>query len=292
MPLTLAELRDVSFSTPPVGETGYHPGEVDDLLDRVGAELTRLVEENNELRSQVAQLDAQLRNVPVDPGHNSASLLSAAPVMPSLRPPTSEVGLVDADQDMQAAKMLALAKKVADQVREQAHITADRMITQARDHCAQLLSEARRTAQDMVNQARTRVETMVRDARCAAEARQRQSEDKVASLEQQTARQHAEILDALHQKRSLLENAIDNLRGFEQKYRIQLAAHLQSLLHELDRLGLATPKDPSVQQDVVGFELDARRQTDQPASEQNQNNEYDRNPRKEPSKLLTEQAQA
>jgi hypothetical protein len=142
----------------------------------------------------------------------------------------------------------------------------------------------------MVNQARTRVETMVRDARCAAEARQRQSEDKVASLEQQTARQHAEILDALHQKRSLLENAIDNLRGFEQKYRIQLAAHLQSLLHELDRLGLATPKDPSVQQDVVGFELDARRQTDQPASEQN--NEYDRNPRKEPSKLLTEQAQA
>lgn len=289
MPLTLAELRDVSFSTPPVGEPGYHPGEVDDLLDRVGAELARLIEENNELRSQVAQLDVQLRNVPVDCGHGSESLPSTAPVMPSLRPPTSEVGLADADPDMQAAKMLALAQKVADQVREQAHVTADRMLTQARDHCAQLLSEARVTAEDMVNQARARVETMVQDARCTAEALQRQSEDKVASLEQQAARQHAEILDALHQKRSLLENAIDNLRGFEQKYRIQLAAHLQSLLHELERLGLATPKEPGAQQDVVGFELDACRQTDQSVS--GQNNEYDRNPRKEPSKLLAEQAQ-
>jgi len=236
MPLTLAELGDVSFNTPPVGESGYHPGEVDELLDRVGAELTRLIEENNELRSQLAQLDAQLRTEPSDPGHNSESLLSAAPVMPSLRPPTSEVGLADPDQDMQAAKTLALAQKVADQVREQAHVTADRMLSQARDYCAQLLSEARVTAEDMVNQAQIRVETMVQDARCAAETLQRQSADKVASLEQQAARQHAEILDDLHQKRSLLENTINNLRGFEQKYRIQLAAHLQSLLHELDRL--------------------------------------------------------
>jgi DivIVA domain-containing protein len=274
MPLTVAELGDVSFSTPPVGEPGYHAGEVDELLDRVGAELTRLMEENTELRSRVAQLEAQLRNVPVDAGHNSASLPSAAPLMPALRPPISDVGALDADQDMQAAKILALAQKVADQVREQAHGSADRMLSQARDRCAELVSEARVTAGDMVDQARSRVEIMVQDARCAADALQRQSADKVASLEQQAARQHAEILDALHQKRSLLENAIDNLRGFEQRYRFQLAAHLQSLLRELDRLGLATPKDPSAQQDVVGFELDARRQTDQSASEQN--NEYDR----------------
>lgn len=39
MPLTLADVRGVSFSKPPVGEPGYHPGEVDELLDRVHAEL-------------------------------------------------------------------------------------------------------------------------------------------------------------------------------------------------------------------------------------------------------------
>ena len=258
MPLTLAEVRDVSFSKPPVGEPGYHPDEVDDLLDRVHAELARLIEENTELRSQVAQLDVQLGNVPVDPGHSPGSLPSAGPVMPPLRPPISELGSSDADHDVQAAKMLAVAQKVADQVREQAHAKADRMLTQARTRCAQLLSEARVTAEDMVDQARTRVETMVQDARSAADALQRQSEDQVAMLEQQAARQHAEIRDALHQEKSLLENAIDNLRGFEQKYRIQLAAHLQSLLHELDRTKFATPVDPlSAQQDLVSVGLDA-----------------------------------
>src|SRR5947209_3894811 len=170
MPLTLTEVRDVSFSTPPVGEPGYHPDEVDDLLDRVGAEVTRLMEENNELRRQVAQLDAQLRNAPLDPGHNPESPPSLAPLMPPLRPPTSEVGARDADHDMQAAK----------------------------------------------------------------------------------------------------------LRGFEHRYRIQLATHLQSLLHELDGPELATSEDPTrAEQDLVSFEVADRSQTDQSAPEQS--NGYGRN---------------
>ena len=125
-----------------------------------------------------------------------------------------------------------------------AHAKADRMLTQARNHCAQLLSEARVTAQDMVNQARTRVETMVSDARTTAETLQRQSEDKAASLAQDAARQQAEILDALRQDKSLLENAIEDLRGFEQKYRTQLVTYLQSLLHELGGPEFAAPADP------------------------------------------------
>jgi vacuolar-type H+-ATPase subunit H len=177
---------------------------------------------------------------------------------------------------MQAVEMLGLAQKVAVQVREQAHATADRMLAQARNHCAQLLSEARVAAQDMVDQAPTRVEAMVQDARTTAEALQRQSQDKVASLEQQAARQHAINLDALRQKRSLLEDAIDNLRGFEHKYRIQLAVHLQSLLHELDGPELATSEDPtSAEQDLVSFEVADRSQTDQSAPQQS--NGYGRN---------------
>jgi DivIVA domain-containing protein len=66
MPLTLAKVRDVSFSKPPVGQPGYHPDEVDELLDRVHAELARLMADNHDLRSQVEQLDQQLRAVPVD----------------------------------------------------------------------------------------------------------------------------------------------------------------------------------------------------------------------------------
>jgi len=251
MPLTLAEVRDVSFSTPPVGEPGYHQDEVDDLLDRVQAELTRLIEENNELRSQPQQLEQQLRAVPVDPGRDPGPLPSPGPVMPPLRPPISELISPDADHDLQAAnqaanqaaKILVLAQKMADQLTEQAHAKVDRMLTQARTHCAQLLSEARGTAEDMVNQARNRGETMVQDAQTTAETLQRQSEDKAASLEQDAARKHAEILDALHQDKSLLENTIDDLQGFEQKYRLQLATYLQSLLHELDGPEFAAPAE-------------------------------------------------
>jgi hypothetical protein len=102
----------------------------------------------------------------------------------------------------------------------------------------------------MVNQARTRVEAMVQEARTAVDTLQRQSEAKVASLEQKAARQQDEILNALHQEKSTLENAIDNLRGFEQKYRIQLAAHLQSLLRELDETKFTAPGDPIPHQET------------------------------------------
>jgi len=244
MPLTLADVRGVSFSKPPVGEPGYHPGEVDELLDRVHAELARLIADNNELRSQVEQLDQQLRAVPVDPPRDPGPQQSPRPVMPPLRPPVSEGISPGADHDLQAAKILVLAQKMADQLREQTHANANRMLTQARNHCAQLLSEARMTAQDMVNQARTQVETMVSDARTTAETQQRQSEDKAASLEQDAARQHTEILDALRQDKRLLENAFEDLRGFEQKYRTQLVTYLQSLLHELGGPKFAAPADP------------------------------------------------
>ena len=156
MPLTPAEVRDVSFSAPPVGEPGYHPEEVDELRDRVYAELARLIEENHELRGRVEQLDQQRRAVPVDPGRNPGLPPCPAPVMPLLRPPISEPISAGADHDLQAAKVLVLAQKMADQVSEQAHATADRMLAQARSYSGQLLSEARITAEDMVNQARTR----------------------------------------------------------------------------------------------------------------------------------------
>jgi beta-N-acetylglucosaminidase len=139
-------------------------------------------------------------------------------------------------------------------VTEEANAEVNRMLDQARTHCAQLLSEAQAKAQDMVYEARTRVETMLHDARTTAQTLERQSRDKATSLEQQTTSKHAEILK-LNQDKSLLENAIDDLRGFEQEYRIQLALYLQSLLDELDGPGSASP---CTQQDLVDSELGVR----------------------------------
>src|SRR5438093_334034 len=66
MPLTPADVHNVAFSKPPIGKRGYNEDEVDAFLDLVEVELSRLIEENNELRQQVEQLDAQLESARAD----------------------------------------------------------------------------------------------------------------------------------------------------------------------------------------------------------------------------------
>ena len=54
MRLTPADVHNVAFKKPSIGKRGYDEDEVDAFLDIVEAELTQLIEENNELRQQVA----------------------------------------------------------------------------------------------------------------------------------------------------------------------------------------------------------------------------------------------
>src|SRR3954451_7317926 len=51
MPLTPAEVHNVAFKKPPIGKRGYDEEEVDAFLDIVEVELSRLLEENNELKT-------------------------------------------------------------------------------------------------------------------------------------------------------------------------------------------------------------------------------------------------
>ena len=66
MPLTPTDVHNVAFSKPPIGKRGYNEDEVDAFLDLVEAELGRLIEENNDLREQVEQLEQQLSGVHAD----------------------------------------------------------------------------------------------------------------------------------------------------------------------------------------------------------------------------------
>ena len=58
MPLTPADVHNVAFSKPPIGKRGYNEDEVDAFLDLVENELTRLIEENSDLRQRVNELNA------------------------------------------------------------------------------------------------------------------------------------------------------------------------------------------------------------------------------------------
>src|SRR5215470_5532977 len=96
MPLTPADVHNVAFSKPPIGKRGYNEDEVDAFLDLVEAELARLIEENNDLRSQVEQLEQRLHGAQVEledaRGHMVTSVSSPVPmpvrsVVEDQRPP-------------------------------------------------------------------------------------------------------------------------------------------------------------------------------------------------------------
>src|SRR3712207_3944946 len=59
MALTAAQVRGVAFSKSSIGKRGYRKDEVDAFLDVVEVELARLLEENTDLRSRLAQCDRQ-----------------------------------------------------------------------------------------------------------------------------------------------------------------------------------------------------------------------------------------
>src|ERR1700709_169314 len=52
MPRTPAEVHNVAFKKPPIGKRGYDEEEVDAFLDIVEVELSRLIEENNDLKAR------------------------------------------------------------------------------------------------------------------------------------------------------------------------------------------------------------------------------------------------
>src|SRR2546429_3388757 len=120
MSLTPADVHNVAFSKPPMGKRGYNEDEVDAFLDLVETELARLIEDNNELRQQVEQLDAELETARGD--LESASAGGAVSQETSRRlapvPPPSPVeqtqahSMADAGEpNVQAAKVLGLAQE-------------------------------------------------------------------------------------------------------------------------------------------------------------------------------------
>jgi DivIVA domain-containing protein len=261
MPLTPADVHNVAFSKPPIGKRGYNEDEVDAFLDLVGAELARMIEENNDLHDQVEQLDQQVRAAPVDTERNLRPLGAPRPVMPPVPPPMREQTPPGGDDNVQAAKVLGLAQEMAERLTGEAKAEADGMLSQARTTSEQLLSDAMAKADDMVNEARTRAETLLHDAQSRAETRDRQSLEKAASLERDAAHKHTEIIAALSQEKNTLEKKIDELRTFENGYRTRLKVYLDSQLRELDGRGrgAAAPTDPMrTQQGLVSSGFGAR----------------------------------
>ncbi len=257
MPLTPADVHNVAFSKPPIGKRGYNEDEVDAFLDLVEAELARLIEENNDLRTQLERTDQQLVSTQAELDDTRTKVVAPVSAPPPMRivdeqrpltpvPPPSAVEMTSpggGDHHVQAAKVLGLAQEMADRLTGEAKAEAESMIGEARTKSEQLLSEARSKADSMVNEARSRAETLVSDARNRAETLERQAREKMGLLEREAQRKHTEALTVINAEKSALDKKIDELRTFEREYRTRLKTYLESQLRDLEGRGSAAPAD-------------------------------------------------
>jgi DivIVA domain-containing protein len=255
MPLTPADVHNVAFSKPPIGKRGYNEDEVDAFLDLVENELTRLIEENSDLRQRIEELDRELaagggaapaqptQVIPTfEPEPEPVKPVPVPVVAPALAPsgPTEE-------QAIKAARILGLAQDTADRLTSSAQAESDKMLSDARANADQILSEARHTAETTVTDAKQRADAMLSDAQTRSETQLRQAQEKADALQADAERKHSEIMGTINQQRTVLEGRLEQLRTFEREYRTRLKTYLESQLEELGQRGSAAPVDSNAE---------------------------------------------
>ena len=218
MPLTPADVRNKQFSTTRL-RPGYDEEEVDAFLDEVEVELDRLIQENEELRSKLAEClrggksaVSALSSPLADP---EPEMLAPEPMLPEpeRRPEPAMSMHAHAEDNMDtAARVLALAQQ-----------TADQAIADARREADETLGRALREADDILGKARRQAEQITSDARARAE-----------SLERDAQERHRQAMGSLVQQREELERRVDDLRAFEREYRSRLKAYLEGQLRDLE----------------------------------------------------------
>src|SRR5271155_3682844 len=144
MPLTPADVHNVAFSKPPIGKRGYNEDEVDAFLDLVENELTRLIEENSDLRQRVAEWDRELAGARAGgaSAHPTQTIPVYEPEPEPVKPPPQPVAAaapapaapsqLGEEQALKAARELALAQDPADRLTGTAQAESDKLLSDAR----------------------------------------------------------------------------------------------------------------------------------------------------------------
>jgi DivIVA domain-containing protein len=264
MPLTPADVHNVAFSKPPIGKRGYNEDEVDAFLDLVENELTRLIEENADLRQRVSELDSELASA--RSGGGAAQPTKSIPLYepePEQAPPPKPVyeappapaapSMSNEDTSARAARVLSLAQDTADRLTGSAKAESEKMLADARAQADAMVGDARKTAETTVTEARQRADAMLADAQTRSETQLRQAQEKADALQADAERKHSEIMGTINQQRTVLEGRLEQLRTFEREYRTRLKTYLESQLEELGQRGSAAPVDSSANSDASGF---------------------------------------
>jgi DivIVA domain-containing protein len=183
MPLTPAEVHNVAFKKPPIGKRGYDEEEVDAFLDIVEVELSRLLEENNELKTHSNGNNGS--NGVATGGANPAELAAARDENARLQNRIGELErALNQGKDGASQQLVQVQQQLA--ATQEAHAQTRQQLEQAQQVAAQAQEAARTAAQ----QAAQATQAAQAQAPAAASPEQHAQAIQVLAMAQQTAEQH------------------------------------------------------------------------------------------------------
>ncbi|MDQ1586220.1 MAG: hypothetical protein QOH80_1585 [Actinomycetota bacterium] len=213
MPLTPEDVANKQFTSTRL-KPGYDETEVDEFLDEVEAELTRLYRENDELRSKLAAAQRSLAEAG-DGGRATTTQQIAPPPAPTPAPtPTPAPAPAPPPPAPAPTPAPAAAASAGSQT----------------ENATGILAMAQRTADEFITEAKTQADRIVGEARQRADAMRREGEDK-----------HRQLIGSLESERQSLERKVEELRAFEREYRTRLKSYLETQLRELEGRGSEAP---------------------------------------------------
>ncbi len=255
MPLTPEDVSNKRFTAVRLRE-GYDMGEVDQFLDEVEAELTRLVAENDELRAKVEALQG---GEPVDLGRveQAGPAPQTAPVEDTWAEPEQPEVLPELEQAEPEAPEPApepepepeppAAAEPRGPVRETIQVTttadaskaATRLLELAGRNADELVAEAQEQAEEIVGQARAEAQRLEEDSLSTAQSVEEAARTRAEQLDAETSERRTQLFGDLEREKQELDAEVERLKEFERTYRSELKGYFEQQLHALEGHGEA-----------------------------------------------------
>jgi DivIVA domain-containing protein len=260
MPLTPAEVHNVAFKKPPIGKRGYDEEEVDAFLDIVEVELSRLIEENNDLRARGGSTAAAA--APAGPD-NSAELAGLRDDNSRLKAHIGELeramnqaaasGKEGAQQQQQIAALQQQIAQVEQQLAE-----SRRQLEQAKQQAEQARAQAAQAGQ--------RAQQPAADAGTVTgtASEQHAKAVQVLALAQQTADQHlaqskAEADRLLAEARTNADSALNDAKAQSSRHLTEAENRAKQIENETQTKAAQTLQEAEQRATTITAQFEQRK---------------------------------
>ncbi len=237
MSLSLDDVRNIKFRM--AKRSGYEVLDVDEFVDQVEEAFAQLQEENGNLKRQVDSLksSAPVTAESSEPASAPAPTATPAPApvaQPSDDSSSAGTPIVVTTSKEASAAVVRLVEMSTDQ--------AERLIAESEAEANRIREDANRSAHQVTTDARTRAERVESEARVSADRTKSDAQRHADQLDAETDAKRTEMFGALETQKDQLTASVGELRRFEEAYRGNLTAHLQSQIETVRGLN-AEPAD-------------------------------------------------